>query len=96
MMIGIVGPMTSCMKGQGIYTKFKAKYSKKGTLRSIIPLEEENPTLMVDSKEEDKEEVWVEVEVRSFFIIAHSQFIWQGIFKTLVPLAVTATHLNMS
>jgi hypothetical protein len=61
MMIGIVGPMTSCMKGQGIYTKFKVKYSKKGTLRSIIPLEEETSTLMVDLEEEDEEEVWVEV-----------------------------------
>ena len=72
MMIGIVGPMTSCMKGQGIYTKFKAKYSKKGTLRSIIPLEEENPTLMVDSKEEEEEEVWVEVEERYFVTTVHS------------------------
>jgi hypothetical protein len=36
-MIGIVGPMNSCMKGQGTYTKFKVKYNKKGTIRSIIP-----------------------------------------------------------
>jgi hypothetical protein len=36
MMIGIVGLMTSYMKGQGIYTKFKEKYNKKETLRSII------------------------------------------------------------
>jgi hypothetical protein len=63
MMIGIVGPMTSCMKGQGIYTKFKAKYNKKGTLRNIITLEKETSTLVVDSKEEEEEEVWVEVEV---------------------------------
>jgi hypothetical protein len=41
--------MTSYMKDQGISKKFKAKYSKKGTLRSIIPLEEETSTLMVDS-----------------------------------------------
>jgi hypothetical protein len=96
MMIGIVGPMTSCMKGQGIYTKFKVKYNKKGTLRSIIPLEEETSTLVVDSEEEDEEEVWVEVEVRSFVITMHNQVIWKGTVKTLVPLAITATHLNMS
>jgi hypothetical protein len=96
MMIGIVGPMNSCMKGQGIYTKFKVQYIKKGTLRSIIPLEEENSTLVVDSEEEDEEEVWVEIEVRSFLIIVHSQDIWQGTVRTLVPLATTATHLNMS
>jgi hypothetical protein len=48
-MIGIVGPMTSCMKGQGIYTKFKEKYIKKGTLHSIIPQEEETSTIAVDS-----------------------------------------------
>jgi len=71
-MIGIVGPMTSCMKGQWIYTKFKVKYSKKGTLCNIIPLEEATSTLMADSKEEDEEEVWVEVEVRSFVITAHN------------------------
>ena len=95
-MIGIVGPMTSCIKGQGIYTKFKAKYSKKGTLRSIIPQEEETSTLMVDSEEEDEEEEWVKVKVRSFSITAPSQDIWQGTIRTLVPLGVTATHLNMS
>ena len=67
-MIGILGPMNSYMKGQGIYTKFKAKYNKKKTLRNIIPLEEENSTLMVDSEKEDGQEVWVEVEARSFFI----------------------------
>jgi hypothetical protein len=96
MMIGIVGPMTSCMKVQGTYTKFKAKYSKKGTLHSIIPQEYETSTLVVDSEEEDEQEVWVEVESRSFFIIAHSQDIFQGIVRTLVPLAATATHLKKS
>jgi hypothetical protein len=64
MMIRIVGPMTSCMKGQGTYTKFKEKYNKKGTLRSIIPQEEETSNLMVDSEEEDGHEVWVKVEAR--------------------------------
>jgi hypothetical protein len=96
MMRRIVDLMTSCMKDQGIYTKFKVKYSKKGTLCSIIPQEEETSTLMVDSEEEDEEEVWVKVKVRSFVITTHIQVIWQGTVKTLVPLVVTATHLNMS
>jgi hypothetical protein len=51
---------------------------------------------MVDSEEEDEEEAWAEVEVRSFVITAHSQVTWQGTIKTLVPVAVIATHLNMS
>jgi ATP-dependent RNA circularization protein (DNA/RNA ligase family) len=96
MIIGIVGPMTSCMKGQGIYKKFKVKYNKNGTLHSIIPLEEKTSTLMVDSEEEDVEEVWVKLEVISFVITAHIQVIWQGTVRTLVPLAVTVIHLNMS
>jgi hypothetical protein len=72
MMIGIVGLMTSCMKGQWIYTKFKVKYSKKEALRSIIPQEEETSILTVDSKEEEEEEAWVEVEDKSSVISAHS------------------------
>jgi hypothetical protein len=64
MMIGIVGLTNSCMKGQGIYTKFKVKYNKKEALRSTTPLGEETSTLVVDSMEEVKEEVWVEVEDR--------------------------------
>jgi hypothetical protein len=52
-MIGIVGLTISYMKGQGIYTKFKVKYSKKEELRSIIPLGEETSTLVVDSEEEE-------------------------------------------
>jgi hypothetical protein len=87
---------TSCMKDQGISTKFKAKYSKKGTLHSIIPLEEENSNLVVDSQEEDEEQVWVKVKARSFVITVHNQVIWQGTVKTLVSPAVTTTHLNMS
>jgi hypothetical protein len=51
MMRRIVEIMTSYMKYQGISTKFKVTYSKKETLRSIIPLEEETSTLMVDSEE---------------------------------------------
>jgi hypothetical protein len=96
MMRRIVELMTSYMKDQGISTKFKAKYSKKGTLHNIIHLEVETSTLMVDSEEEDEEEAWVEVEVRSFVIIAHIEVIWQGTVRTLVPLEVTTIHLNMS
>jgi hypothetical protein len=47
------------------------KYNKKEELGSIIPLGEENSTLMVDSEEEEEEEAWVEVEDRSFVITAH-------------------------
>jgi hypothetical protein len=52
MMIGIVGLTISCMKGQGIYTKFKEKYNKNETLRSITPLGEENSNLVVVFEEE--------------------------------------------
>jgi hypothetical protein len=62
MMIGIVGLMNSCMKYQETYTKFKVKYNKKETLRSIILWGEETSILAVDSEEEEEEEVWVEVE----------------------------------
>jgi hypothetical protein len=51
---------------------------------------------MVDSEEEEEEEVWVEVEDISSVITAHSQDTWKGIFKTLVPLATILTHLIMS
>jgi hypothetical protein len=64
-------------------------------LRSLTPQEEETSILAVDSEEEDEEEAWVEVEVRSFVITVPSRVIWQGIVRTLVPLAATATHLNM-
>ena len=57
MMKGIVGLTISCMKGQGIYTKLKVKYNKKEALRSITPLGEETSTLVVDSEDEDEEEV---------------------------------------
>jgi hypothetical protein len=52
MMIGIVGLMTSCMKFQETYKKFKVKYNKKETLRSITPLGEETSTLVVDLEDE--------------------------------------------
>jgi hypothetical protein len=69
------------------------KYNKKEILRSLTPQKEETSTLAVDSKEE--EEVWVEVEVKSFVITVHNHDIWLGTFKTLVPIGATATHLNM-
>jgi hypothetical protein len=50
---------------------------------------------MVDSEEEDEQEAWVEVEVRSFLITTHNQDTWQGTVRTLVPLVATAMHLNM-
>jgi hypothetical protein len=51
---------------------------------------------VVDSEEEDEEEVWVEVEVGSFAITAQIRDIWQGIFKTFVLLATIVTHSIMS
>jgi hypothetical protein len=54
------------------YTKFKAKYSKKETLRNITPLGEETSILMVDSKDKEEEEVWVEVEDRSSVTTMHN------------------------
>jgi hypothetical protein len=95
MMRNIVGLMTSCMKYQETHIEFKAKYNKKEILHSLTPQEEETSTLAVNSEEEDNEEVWVEVEVRSFVITVHSQDIWKGTVRTLVPLATTAMHLNM-
>jgi hypothetical protein len=73
MMIGIVGLMTSCTKGQETYTKFKVKYSKKEALCSIALQKEETSTLAVDSEEEDEEEVWVKVEDRSSVTTLHNQ-----------------------
>jgi hypothetical protein len=72
MMIEIVGLKTSCTKCQETYTKFKVKYNKKETLRSITPLGEETPILAVDSEDKDEEEVWVEVEDRSSITTVHN------------------------
>jgi hypothetical protein len=63
MMIGIVGLIISCMKGQDIYTRFKVKYIKKETPRNI-PLGEETAILVVDLEEEDEEEDWVKLKER--------------------------------
>jgi hypothetical protein len=72
MMIGNVGIMISCMKGQETYKKLKVKYSKKETLRNITPLGEETSILAVDLEEEDEEEVWVMAKDRSSIITAHN------------------------
>jgi hypothetical protein len=64
MMIETLGLMTSCMKGQEMYTRSKVKYNKKETLRSKNPREEETPILMVDTEDEDEEEEWVEAKDR--------------------------------
>jgi hypothetical protein len=72
MVIGIVGLMNSCMKGQDTYTKFKSKYNKKETLRNITLREGETSILAMNSEDEDEEEVWVEVEDRSSVTAAHN------------------------
>jgi hypothetical protein len=59
MMIGIVGLMTSLIKGRETYIRFKVKYSKKETLCIITPLGEETSILAVDLEDEDEEEAWV-------------------------------------
>jgi hypothetical protein len=94
MMRRTIGIMTSCMKGQGTHTKFKERCSRREILHSLTPQEEETSNLVVDSEEED-EEAWVEVKVRSFFIIMPSHVIWQGTVRNPLPLAATETHLNM-
>jgi hypothetical protein len=96
MMRRIVGLMISCMKYQGIHIGSKEKHNKKEIIRSSTPQEEETSTLVVDSEEEDEEEVWVEVEDRSSVITVHNQDIWQGIVRTLVPLATIVTPSIMS
>jgi len=54
--IGIVGPMTLCMKDQGTYTRSKEKHNKKKTLWSLTPQEEEISILIVDIEDEEEEE----------------------------------------
>jgi hypothetical protein len=76
--------------------RYKDKYIRKEILRNITLQQKETSILVVDSEEEDEQEAWVKVEVRSFFITVHTQDTWKWIVRTLVPLADTATHLNMS
>ena len=61
-MIDILKLTISCMRGRGTYTRSKAKYTKKETMHSIILQEEEVSILIVDTQDEDEEEVWVEAE----------------------------------
>jgi hypothetical protein len=70
MMIGILGLMISCMKGQETYIIFKVKYNKKETLRSTTLQEEETSIVAVDSKEEEEEEEWFEAMDISSIITA--------------------------
>jgi hypothetical protein len=86
----------SCMKDQETHIEFKVKYNRKEPLCNLTLQKEETSIVVVDSEEEDEQEAWVEVDVRSFVITGHSQDTWQGIVRTFVPLAVIATHLNMS
>jgi hypothetical protein len=83
------------MKGQEIYTKFKAKYNKRETLCITTPLGEETSILAVDLEENDEEEVWIEAKDRSFVITAHSQDTWKGTFRTLSLLPAIATSSSM-
>jgi hypothetical protein len=83
------------MKVQEIHIGFKERCSRKQMLCSLTLQEEETSNLMGDSEEEDEEEAWVEVEVRSSAITVHNQVTWKGTVRTLVVLAATATHLNM-
>jgi hypothetical protein len=57
MMIGIVGLSISSMKGRETYIIFKEKYNKKETICSTTRVGEETSILMVDSEEDEKEEV---------------------------------------
>jgi hypothetical protein len=66
-----IGLMTSCTKYQYIYIGFKAKYNRKEMLRSLTLQEVETSTLAADSEEEDEEEAWVGVKVKSTIITAH-------------------------
>jgi hypothetical protein len=72
MMIGIVGLMISCMKGQETYIRFKVKYNKEETLCSITLLGEETSILLVDSEEEEEKEEWVETKEKSSVITVHN------------------------
>jgi hypothetical protein len=55
MMIEIVELMISCMKGRETYTRFKAKYNKKETLRSTTLWGEEISLLAVAIEDEDED-----------------------------------------
>ena len=73
MMIKIVELTISCMRGRGTYTRSKVKYTKKEIMHSIILQEEKVSTLAVDTKEEEEEEVWAEVEEKLSTINTRNQ-----------------------
>jgi hypothetical protein len=50
---------------------------------------------VVDSKDEDEEEVWVKAKDRSSATISHNQDTLQGTVRTLALLVATTAHLNM-
>jgi hypothetical protein len=60
MIIEIVELTISCMRGRGTHTRFKVKYNKKKTLHSTTLQGEETSNLVVDTEDEDEEEVWPE------------------------------------
>jgi hypothetical protein len=86
MMIGIVGLTISCMKCQETYRRFKVKYNREETLRSITLLGEATSILEVDLEEEDEEEEWVEAEDRSSVITAHTKTPCKGFPEPLYHL----------
>jgi hypothetical protein len=96
MMRKTVEIMTYYMNYEETQIGFKEKYNKKELLYNKIPQEEETSNLVVDSEEEDEQEAWIEVEVRSFVTTVHSQDTWKGTVRTLVPLVSTTTHSNLS
>jgi hypothetical protein len=61
-MIEIVDLTISCMRGRETYKRFKAKYNKKEILHSTNLEGEETSLLMVDTKDEEEEEVLAEAE----------------------------------
>jgi hypothetical protein len=94
MMIGIVGLTISCMKGQETYIRFKVKYNKKETLRSINLLGEETSILVEDLEEEDEEEEWFEADDRSSVITAPPWFLWLQPDESYNFLC-SSSHLNL-
>jgi hypothetical protein len=65
-------------------------------MHSSTPQEEETSTLMVYLEEMDEEEASVKEKVILFSITEHNQEIWQGIVRTLVPLATIVICFIMS
>jgi hypothetical protein len=81
-------------RSRDIY-KIQGELQKEGNTTQYNSPGRGNFNLVVDSEDEDEEEVWVEFEHRSSVIIAHSQDTWQGIVRTLALLVATATPSSM-